>query len=57
MGTKFLAGDYREVIIGEMGTWMSKIDLRETEYRDVDWIKLARDNVQCRAFVNAVMIL
>jgi hypothetical protein len=37
--------------------WMDnvKIDLRETGWGDVDWIDLARDRVQWRALVKAVM--
>jgi hypothetical protein len=34
-----------------------KIDLREIEWDDMDWIQLARDRDQWRALVNTVMNL
>jgi hypothetical protein len=34
-----------------------KMDLRETEFEDVDWIHLARDRNTWRALVNTVMNL
>jgi hypothetical protein len=34
-----------------------KIDLRVTEWEDMDWINLAQDMDQWRALVNAVMNL
>jgi hypothetical protein len=34
-----------------------KIDLRETEWGDMDWIDVAEDGVQWRALVNTVMNL
>jgi hypothetical protein len=34
-----------------------KMDLREIEYRDMDWIDLAQDTDQWRALVNTVMNL
>jgi hypothetical protein len=34
-----------------------KMDLRETEIDGENWIQLAQDRVQCRAFVNTVMNL
>jgi hypothetical protein len=34
-----------------------KIDLRETEWDDMDWINLAQDGDEWRALVNAVMNL
>jgi hypothetical protein len=30
------------------------LDLREIDCGDVDWIKLAKSRVQCRAFIIAV---
>jgi hypothetical protein len=33
----------------------NKIDLRETEWGGMDWIDLAQDRDQWRAFVNTVM--
>jgi hypothetical protein len=40
-------------------TWVDniKIDRRETEWDGVDWIHLAKDRDQWRAFVNTVMNL
>jgi hypothetical protein len=34
-----------------------KMDLREIGIDGVNWIQLAQDRVQCRAFVNTVMNL
>jgi hypothetical protein len=34
-----------------------KMDLRETEFGDVDWIHLAQDRDRWRALVNMVMNL
>jgi hypothetical protein len=34
-----------------------KMDLREIVWDDIDWIDLAEDRVQWRAFVNTVMNL
>jgi hypothetical protein len=34
-----------------------KMDLKDTWYENVDWIKLVRDRIQWRALVNAVMNL
>jgi hypothetical protein len=34
-----------------------KIDLRDLEWRGIDWIHLAQNRDHCRAFVNAVMNL
>jgi hypothetical protein len=34
-----------------------KMDLRETEIDGENWIQLAQDRFQCRAFVNTVMNL
>jgi hypothetical protein len=37
--------------------WMNniKVDLRDTEWDDVDWVGLAEDRDQWRALVNTVM--
>jgi hypothetical protein len=34
-----------------------KIDLREIDIDGANWIRLAQDRVQCRAFVNTVINL
>jgi hypothetical protein len=34
-----------------------KLDLRETGIDEANWIQLAQDRVQCRAFVNTAMKL
>jgi hypothetical protein len=40
-----------------LGGWIIKMDLREIEWGDVDWIALSQDREQWRALVNMVMNL
>lgn len=43
-----------EVLVVD-GNIILKLDLKEIVREDVDWINLARDRIQERAFLNAVM--